>query len=171
MKYIKEFEGRIIKKTDSRIIDHPLLPLADVAEKMLNTLAELQNISQEYPIGKVKRYFVEGFHDPISIKLSYNSFNENNFMIGHLFGITLSSNNNTYSISMNVSNSDTNREKRLEVEKRLYEFMRKYVSRSNYLYAGGKNEFTDNDMNDIINEIKKITLELQIEIETNKYNI
>ncbi len=49
--------------------------------------------------------------------------------------------------------------------------MEKYVSRSNYLYAGGKNEFTENDIPDIIAEFEKITSELQIEIETNKYNI
>jgi hypothetical protein len=75
-------------------------------------------------------------------------------------------------MSMNVTNNDTgDRTKRLEIKSRLQDFMEKYVSRSNYLYAGGKNEFTENDIPDIIAEFEKITSELQIEISRNKYNL
>ena len=172
MKHLKKFEG-LIKKDDIRILNHTLLPLSNAIEEMVKTLSELENINNTPIACKYKKYFSTGFNKSINIKISYNVHNENNSMIGHLLTITLSSNNdNTYSMLINVSNNDTgDRSKRLEIEDRLREFMKKYVSRSNYLYAGGKNEFTENDINDIIDEFKKIKSELQLEIIRNKYNM
>ena len=174
MKFIKKYEA-LIRNSDSRALNHVLLPLSNAIEEMLKTLVELQNGDHtKYPIGKIKKYFSDKY-DTTTIKLSYEIRNINRYKIGELFTITLSSNNyrsSNYSMNINATNNETNgRSKRLEIERRLQEFMEKYVSRSNYLYAGGKNEFTINDIPDIIDEFKKITSELQIEISRNKYNI
>lgn len=171
MKYIKQYEG-LIKKNDSRVSNHILLPLSNVIEDMMKTLSQLENIDISPVICKVKKYFSTVFNDSINIKLFSDIYNVNNYRIGHLFKITLSAIDDTYSLYLDVSSNDTgDRTKRREIKSRLQDFMEKYVSRSNYLYAGGKNEFTENDIPDIIAEFEKITSELQIEIETNKYNI
>jgi hypothetical protein len=42
--------------------------------------------------------------------------------------------------------------------------MSKYVNEENYLYQGGRNEFMEKDINNIINSIKKLTSELESKI-------
>lgn len=176
MKFIKKYEG-LLKRTDKRVVDSPIIPLVDEIENMLKTLAELQNHKNWH----VKRFYSDGYGD-VKVKIVYYAYSKNFYRSLDLFIIEIKpwqiyENDIVYQKyylgveATDRSGFDNTRGKRLEIEQRIRTFMKKYVDKNNYLFRGGRNEFTVDDLNDIINEFRKITTDLKLELDTNKYNL
>jgi len=170
MRFIKKYES-LVKKNDEKVINSLLLPLVDEIVKMLKTLAELQG----YEKWNVKTYFSDGFYgkDSLNISIKYCAEIDDNIWNSNvnLFNIKISTSpkdNKNYNLIVETQYDD---QYVLELARKFNNFMSKYVSEENYLYRGGRNEFTKNDINDIIINIKKLIPELELEISTKKYNI
>lgn len=166
MKYLKNFEG-LIKSTDTRAVNHIMNPLADELVNFLNKLGELLGYSD----WTVKKYYTDD-----SIKVVYYAYTKYRKKIDlFMFRIlNLPYDENKFSLFIESETRWTfedSEKRRIELSREIRDMMRKYVSESDYLFRAGRNEFSVDDMNDIINEFKKIEAKLQIEIDTNKYNL
>lgn len=168
MKFIKKFEA-LLKSTDIKINSNPIIPLADAFENMLKKLAKLDGYEH-----KIKRFYSDNFYnDNINIKITYSAIPKNFYNYYNLFYVKISSyKNNTFGLTIELYDRfEDTLERRKTIAKRLMNFMEKYVSEADYLYNAGRNKFTIEDIDDIINEIKKIESKIDIDIMSNKYNL
>lgn len=172
MKFIKKYEG-LLKRTDNKVINSPTIPLVNEIEEMLKMLAQLQG----YDNWSVKKYYSDGYGD-INTKIVYYVYNKSIYQNIDLLIVNIKSfmmyENTHYSLSIEApdrSSCGSTKYKRVEIQDRVKKFMKKYIDSENYYYRGGTNEFTIDDIDDIINELKKITRDLVLELNANKYNL
>ena len=150
MKYLKNFEG-LIKSTDTRAVNHIMNPLADELVNFLNKLGELLGYSD----WTVKKYYTDD-----SIKVVYYAYTKYRKKIDlFMFRIlNLPYDENKFSLFIESETRWTfedSEKRRIELSREIRDMMRKYVSESDYLFRAGRNEFSVDDMNDIINEFNK----------------
>jgi len=173
MKYIKIYES-LISKNDKRVLNHPLIPLADEIENLLKTFANLQG----YKKWSIKKYFSDGFlgKNTINITITYyvkDDIWSRNLDLFKIKILTLLNDNvEKYILYMDFGIRQDYKPNEIQILlQEINNIMSKYVNEENYLYQGGRNEFMEKDINNIINSIKKLTSELESKIIEDKYNL
>lgn len=154
----------LIKYTDKRVVNNPLNPIINSFANLLRKLAELDNIENF----KIKKYYTEK-----TIKIVYSVNNINLYVIKLFIYDTKYYNEKYFSLVKNdfITYSKKIFYNRKFVNDEINNIMKNFVSKENYFYGGGRNEFTTEDFIYIINNINKIIEKLNLKKETNKYNL
>lgn len=166
MKYLKIYEG-LLKKTDDRVVNHPLKELINKFVELLTNLAECDDFGKF----RIVKYYTED-----SVKISYKEieYEYGSKIEYELFLIQIYKyHDGSYSITQNVKSFRRYKEteNREFVNKSLNKILKKYISKENYLYSGGRNEINLDDIDDIMNDIDKIIKDLEVIKKSNKYNL
>ncbi len=159
MKFLKNFEN-LIKKTDDKVINTPLKPLIDELENILNCLSEF-----EYKNYKIKKYYSNGVND-VNIKMILYENSEIELLV-YLHSYTLT--NQKYYITFQVFSNifEINRFKKLKLGNDIKDIFKN----NNLKYNINQCFFDINDIDIIVNDLKKIRNNLELENSIKKYNL
>ena len=153
MKYIKTYE-KLLKKTDTLVLNHPLNKLIEKFIDLLTILAEIDNL----PNWKIIKYYTEN-----TISIIYKV--KNNYQNLKLFSVKIITSNEFFYITeINYYGwSFVNKlDDRTFVKNELWK-----INKGKY----GVREFNFNDIDYLIKNIDNIIKELEIKKSANKYNI
>lgn len=153
MKYIKTYE-KLLKKTDTLVLNHPLNKLIEKFIDLLTILAEIDNL----PDWKIIKYYTKN-----TISIIYKV--KNNYQNLKLFSVKITTSNEFFYIT-EINYHDWSFVNKLDdrtfVKNELWK-----INKGKY----GVREFNFNDIDYLIKNIDNIIKELEIKKSANKYNI